>query len=61
MPLKDLIATPEDLPFLRALRALRAAGRNVAPSDIPGLTYVDGHELTIGQVLALASQDAAKR
>lgn len=55
MALKDLIATPQQAAFLRALAALRRAGWNIAPSDIPGLTYVGGHEMTVGQVMDLAS------
>lgn len=57
MPLKDLIATPQEAAFLRALRDLKARGWSVAPADIPGLTYVGGHELTVGQVLDLARQE----
>lgn len=57
MSLKDLIVKTEtERAYLKALAKLRAAGWNVAPSDIPGLTYVGGHELTLGQVLDLAAK-----
>jgi hypothetical protein len=38
-------------PFSAACRVLRDAGRSVTPSDIPGLVWVDGNELTMGQVM----------
>jgi hypothetical protein len=40
--------------FSRAVAALRAAGRDVRPSSVPGLTWVDGAELTVAQVIDLA-------
>lgn len=42
------------LNFENACEALRAAGYTIEPSDIPGLTLVDGKELTISQVINLA-------
>lgn len=56
MALRDLIATPEQSAYFKALRALRRAGWSVASSEIPGLVYVGGHEMTIGQVFDLASK-----
>ena len=44
-------------PLLEAIERLQANGRIVSYSDIPGLFYVDGHELTINQVMAVAADD----
>jgi hypothetical protein len=54
--LKDLIATPKELAYLRALHKLRKAGWNVGVGDEPGLTYVSGNQMTETQVLALAER-----
>ncbi len=39
-----------DGPFAMAVWKLRSCGYSVQPSDVPGLTIVDGIELTINQV-----------
>jgi hypothetical protein len=54
--LKDLIASPKELAYLRALHRLRKAGWNVGTGDRPGLTYVSGNQMTEAQVIALASR-----
>ena len=46
--------------WLCALAALKRSGSSVEPSDIPGLTYVNGVELTIGQIIDLASRIETK-
>lgn len=40
--------------FSAACAELRAAGHTLAPSDIPGLTIVDGAEMTMGQIISRA-------
>ena len=45
-----------NIAFQLAVEKLRKAGRTVAQADIPGLWYVDGRELNIGQVFDLARQ-----
>jgi hypothetical protein len=39
-----------------AIKALRGAGYTVEFADIPGLYYVNGRELTRGQVVDLVRQ-----
>jgi len=40
--------------FNDAINILKERGHTIEPSDIPGLTLVDGRELTIGQVIDMA-------
>jgi hypothetical protein len=52
---------PPSNPFSEACAKLRAAGYTLAPADMPGLTIVSGpgmmgSELTMGQVIDLASR-----
>ena len=47
--------------FGEAVQYLRSIGKAVEPSDIPGLTMVDGHELTIEQVVDYALQCGGPR
>jgi hypothetical protein len=47
---------PPKAPFSVAMETLLSAGKRVAPSDIPGLVWVDGRELTMGQVVDFARQ-----
>lgn len=42
---------PQRNPLQRAVDALKATGNNVTPADIPGLFFVNGQELTTGQVI----------
>jgi Asp-tRNA(Asn)/Glu-tRNA(Gln) amidotransferase A subunit family amidase len=39
-----------------AIEKLRAAGMMVEQTDMPGLTSINGRELTMNQVIDLASQ-----
>ena len=41
--------------FSEAVKILRSAGLEVEPSDIPGLTFVGGRELTMNQVRDVAA------
>ncbi len=43
-------------PLPRAIQTLQARGIAVEPSDIPGLFFVGGRELTIRQVIDVASK-----
>jgi hypothetical protein len=45
--------------FSEAVTKLRAAGYNVQPADIPGLTLVGHHELTMAQVISFAASGEA--
>ena len=45
--------------FSEAVAKLRAAGYNVQPADIPGLTLVGHHELTMAQVINFAQNQTA--
>lgn len=40
--------------FQEACQILRDRGHTVEPSDIQGLTLIDGRELTVGQVIDMA-------
>lgn len=50
---------PPPNPFSSACAALRSAGYNVTPADIPGLTWVDRpgehYEFTIRQLISFAA------
>lgn len=41
--------------YRAAIAVLRAEGATIEPSDVAGLTWVNGRELTIGQVIHLAN------
>jgi len=60
MALRDLVVTGKQAEYLRALRYLRSRGWTIGGSDMPGLVYVGGHELTIGQVFDWTAQERAK-
>lgn len=42
--------------WTNAVEVLRLRGISVVPADIPGLWFVNGRELTIGQVLDYSRQ-----
>lgn len=48
-------------PLNNAIETLKLQGKTVVPADIPGLYFVDGRELTTGQVLDFARQLQERR
>ena len=56
MQLRVLPPEPKG-PFTAAIKILQARGRDIRPSNIPGLTTVDGQEMTMNQVIDVASRD----
>ena len=56
MALKDIIISGKEAELFRALLRLKRAGWSMAPGDEPGLTYVGGRQLTVPQIVDLASR-----